>query len=643
MTATTMNLSQVQTAAVNWDHGPVLVLAGPGSGKTTIIACRIARILAETAEKPFGILGLTFTNKAAAEMRKRVGQMVADPQNRINITTFHSFCISLLRQHGSHIGIRPDFTVLSHESERRTVLNDAIKTVCGEYANGPYSDEQVAVSVLSLADRSVPVDGVLDMPDADMDMRYAQHVGAVYRRYRHLMLEYNELDFGGVLAETLKLLQTTTIGRLVGQIYPHVCVDEFQDTTEVQYDILCHMLEGSPNNLFAVADDDQVVYGWNGADPKRLEQMQSDFDAKVLSLPESFRCPPHIIDAANRLISNNPRHPDRGTLVCGGSAHQHGPIRHMIFAEFQDEIDWVADDIIKTVTDTVGSCAVIARRHAVLEQAVGALKARGVAGYMPRKDRFVSEGMALLDAVLRLADARQDSAFLRRACRSFYAVTNLKLGADAIMHDPLMRDGDYLRGWRRAALRTGPNPETERFLQESVPKLADRLDAWGFVDGYFAWLDSDGGIRHARGDAYEMERDAWCEFATRMGDKYGARQATLREMLAEFDMLREESLEPTGTIPCHTIHASKGMEFDHVYMIGLAEGELPHWTAVRDGGARMQEERRLCFVGMTRARQNLTLTCSLHAFGRAQQPSRFLREMNAVRDTPRDQERHVQG
>ena len=298
-----LNANQVE--AVNWTGGPLLVLAGPGSGKTRVLTYRIAKMVQDTPGKPFRILGLTFTNKAASEMRTRIEQLVPNAKSRTLLTTFHSFCVDLLRQHGHHVGLRPDFTILPQTIDRESVLDEAIEAAREHHPDVSYRGERLLPMINGLLDNCVSADNAL----GELNKRRvdgAEILATIYANYRRLMIENNQLDFGGLIAETLGLLETNpAIRRLVSRVYPYVCVDEFQDTNLAQYRILSNIVDPATKNLFVVADDDQIIYQWNGADPQRLHALREDFDVSVLQLPENYRCPPKVVAVANKLIQCN--------------------------------------------------------------------------------------------------------------------------------------------------------------------------------------------------------------------------------------------------------------------------------------------------------------------------------------------------
>ena len=632
------SLNPNQLESVRWNDGPLVVLAGPGSGKTRVLTYRIARIIEETADKHFRILGLTFTNKAAAEMRNRIEYLVPNARERVLLTTFHSFCVGVLRQHGHHVGLRPDFTILSQQIDRESILDDAIEAARDLYPDISYRAEQLLPLITRLLDNCVPAADAAEYL-AKAKVRGADLIGTIYTNYRDSMTKNNQLDFGGIIAETLELLESRpAVTRLISRVYTYVCVDEFQDTNLAQYRILCKIVNPRTRNLFVVADDDQIIYQWNGADPRRLHSLRQEFDMPVIQLPENFRCPPEVIDVANRLIRHNPSHSlEKALLVAHKESTERNVIRTKKFPTFGQEANWVAADIASRPLEVRRKCVVLARARRLLEEVLQSLTLHEVSGFIAiRKDEFISNPMVWLHSMLRLANARQDGEQLRRVCRSYFDLEGVRLNALDIMSNSAAEEGDYLRAWQRAALqRSQLGTPTNGFLADSVPKLADRLDFWNFIQDSFAWFDDlpeIGPTLEPDVNEYLQERDTWKELVGEVVAEVGRPQATLNVLLQGLDLRSKAPNAPEDAVPCFTIHASKGLEFDHVYMIGMVEDELPSWRAIKRGSesSQMQEERRSCFVAVTRVQESLTLTYSDKSRGWAKRPSRFLREMNLL-------------
>ena len=631
-----LNFNQRQS--VNWGEGTLLVLAGPGSGKTRVLTYRIAQIVEQTSGQYFRILGLTFTNKAAAEMRNRINTLVPNASERILLTTFHSFCVSILRQHGHHIGLRPDFTILSQQIDRESVIDAAIERTRVEYPETPYRGEQLLPLMGRLLDDCIPTDGATALL-RERNVRGSEMLGSVYKNYRNLMIEDNQLDFGGLISEALRLLdEIPAVKRQISRIYPYVCVDEFQDTNLAQYRILSRIVDKARSNLFVVADDDQIIYQWNGANPARLYELQRDFKMSVIQLPENYRCPPEVIDIANKLIEQNLSHNfEKVSLVANKQDRSGNAVSVESFSSFEEEADWVAFDIARLDSELRSKCAVLARTRKLLMHVIDALEKRGLHGHLEiRKNEFVSHPMVWLHAMLRLANARQDKEQLRRVCKSFYNLEGINLIVRDIISESAAEEGDYLRAWQRAVLqRKSLETETRQFVKQTVTKLAEKLDFWSFIQDSFRWFE---GIAETpplhEGEALEFdsEKATWSSLVHEVVDELGQDQVTLNELLQGLDLRSKAPVPPKGAIPCHTIHSSKGLEFGHVYLVGVVEDQLPSWAAIKKGdqSQEMQEERRNCFVAITRVQESLTITFANQVFGWSKEPSRFLREMELI-------------
>jgi len=627
-------LNENQLRAVKWEEGPLLVLAGPGSGKTRVLTFRIAQLIETSPGKHFRVLGLTFTNKAAAEMRQRIDDLVPNAGERTQLTTFHSFSADLLRQHGHHIGLKPDFTILAQEADRHSLLDEVIDQ--SKAVQSDQTSERLLPLITRMIENDVPPEEGLRVLQRG-SFADPESLAAVYLRYRELMIERNSLDFAGLIAEAVELLKKkTALRKQIQRIYPHICVDEFQDTNLSQYKILRHLVNPTSKNLFVVADDDQIIYQWNGASPERLGKLRDDFGMKLLQLPENYRCPPPVVELANNLISRNfDRIGEKSTLKAHKESTTSAVVRLEKFDDFHEEADWVASDIADRPSSARAKCAVLARTKKLLEQIVEALSQQGVSGYLAaRKNEFESFSLQWLHSIFRLANARNSREHLRRVCKSFFMLEGIDLNVQDIVSHASAEDSDYLRSWAAAVLSRSEISSSARILLETslLPVLVDRLDFWQFQDDAFDWLDAlpdvvpdiDGVF-----DEYDEEKSTWYQLVNEISAQYGRQEVTLHLMLQEFD-LRSKSLEPPkGAIPCFTIHAAKGMEFDHVYLVGMVEDQLPSWAAIKkgDNSREMLEERRNCFVAITRAQETLTLTYAGNLHGWPKRPSRFLREM----------------
>ena len=413
-------LNKNQRKSVDFGDGPLLVLAGPGSGKTRVLTFRIARLIESTPGKHFRILGLTFTNKAAAEMRERVSGLVPDAKERTLLTTFHSFATGVLRQHGHHVGLKPNFTILIQDEDRYSLVDEANHRVNG----GRFS--QVGARLLPiitrLTENDIAPENALEILEHS-SFDEPDKLAAVYQQYRKLMIERNVLDFVGLIAETLRLLKNSPgIRKQIQRIYPYICVDEFQDTNLSQYKILQCLVNPTTKNLFVVADDDKIIYQWNGASPERLRLLRDYFQMELIHLPENYRCPRAVVDLANNLISYNFERFDK---KCTTSANKldNSVVTVCKFDDFCEEADWVAKTIAKTRANSKIDCVVLARTKKLLEIVDKALREHGVSSYLAvRENEFESASMQWLHSILRLANSRSNREYLRKVCKSFFTL-----------------------------------------------------------------------------------------------------------------------------------------------------------------------------------------------------------------------------
>ena len=287
---TAHELSDIQRKAVEWDDGAVLVLAGPGSGKTRVLTCRVARLLDRSPNDRFRVLALTFTNKAAHEMSIRVNTLAPGLEERAAIHTFHSFCAQVLRQHGVHLGIKPDFAIYSRTSDRQAVLRDALGRDSRRFDS---EDDRILPRIDTLKARLVGPERAEGWiaERTDVSLAAGCRVARAYRLYEQELRRTNALDFNSLIFETYKLFAYSAMARHYQSVYRYWLVDEFQDTNGAQYALLQRMAGGNFRQLFAVADDDQTIYEWNGANVRRISALVKDFACDVVQLPTKLSLP----------------------------------------------------------------------------------------------------------------------------------------------------------------------------------------------------------------------------------------------------------------------------------------------------------------------------------------------------------------
>lgn len=620
----TKELNENQQMAVHWDKGPLLVLAGPGSGKTFVLTRRIAHLINRDTAARFRVLGLTFTAKAADEMRTRVKHFLGVNISRARLTTFHSFCTEVLRQHGSHLGLKPDFEILSQDTDRLPVLDEAIREA--NVPNMPLVNGQGIIKMIDhlLREGHDPV--------ADTQLLGKTWVRPIYHAYLNLQLRHNHLDFGSLLVCCLRLFREhPRIAKHYQIVYPYICIDEYQDTNKCQDMLLRALCPGTNANLFVVADDDQIIYQWNGASPERLEKLRSEYNMQVIQLPESFRCPPEVIRLANALIHfNQKRSPDKKPLTSVVMEQSSSVVCAQHFHNESAEMDWIARNI-RDRNLPFGECVVLARNTKLLQVAATSLQKMGLTPYRSeRKSEFEYPLLCFVHSALRLANAPQNHEQIGPLCKAFYDLTDVNVRVDDAEAESGVNGGSLLRGFLDAA-QSNPmiSPDSQPLLAALGDQLIERLKYQEFVRAVFTWAkerNQPEGIDENH-DEETQEMNVWYQLSHEIRQHFS--DPTLSQFLQELDLHPKVRPPKPNEVQCLTIHQAKGKEFRHVYLVGLAEDQLPSYYARQKGDAsrEIEEERRNCFVAITRAQSSLTLTFADRYFGWQKQPSRFLCEM----------------
>ena len=643
MTALHKEPNANQRDAIRWNDGPLLVLAGPGAGKTFVLTERVIRLIEESPRDHFNVLALTFTNKAAAEMRDRIGTRLVTEGQRVEVATFHSFCLTILRQHGSQIGLRTDFELLTQDADRIAVLRDLAKQGGVFQSSGLTTENQARVlGRLMRSDRFAEA-RAMEVMDAPYGFRHRQWVSG----YVDFLIAKNTLDFDALLVCCLRLLRKRpAVADLIRMTYPYVCVDEYQDTNDVQDRLLRLFCPPDDGNLFVVADDDQIIYEWNGASPERLTALRTNYHMKVIELPESFRCPREVLTLANRLISRNrARTPGKAPLT-GTPAGKKDVVRLQACRDETEETRWVARDWQQRKIRAAES-AVLARSGRLVGEVHAAFEALGIPAFrVERKTAYESPGVRFVAAALRLAASPGDQEKLRRLCKAFFDATGGRVSVEDAATIADVQGVSLLAGFG-AAHGVSQNAAATMLRAAVRRRLVDRLDYRAFVEEAFSLFASDAsGLEWTEGvrTATRQEADRWRELDAEISGTNGS-SLPLPQLLQEMD-LRSVAGEPGPEhVRCMTIHQAKGKEYEHVYLVGLVEDQLPSHYAKNGGetGPGIEEERRNCFVAITRARNTLTLTYARSYFGWEKGPSRFLAEMGLLSGigTPNGHKSHI--
>lgn len=636
-------LSLIQREAAKWDESPLLVLAGPGSGKTRVLTCRIARILDSSRDKNFRILGLTFTNKAADEMRSRVTNFVPGQEGRLFLGTFHSFCADVLRQHGTHLNINPNFQVYSQDIDLQAVLNDAVEE----------AKKMTDVEVTDLDKKTLPVIKRLksllipfeDCRQVFKDPKFGERMAAVYPAYEAELTRRNALDFDSLILNAYQLFtKFPAFAKRYRTVYPYICIDEFQDMNHAQYALVRALTEDKHKNIFVVADDDQIIYQWNGASHKRIEKFLNDYSPKVIQLPMNYRCPPEIVELANNLIRHNfLRTSDKKPLEAfrSGPGPGRDTVRLLpIFRDFEAEAAGIARDIKDRHSAHLGSVVVLGRNRKLLQVVERALQGEGLPAVISqRKDEFESTPFVWLHSILRLANDKQNRGHLEAVCGSFAQLTEIEVDFEDVVEQAQGSNLGYLQHWIKIVRQKSPNASVKEVINQASRYLGEGRDFREFSRLALDWFSKlSQAHKQANNDPtievftrYEEERSVWEELMKEITESLGI-EITLEAFLQELQMHSKEPSPKPNTVVLMTIHGAKGKEFEHVYLVGLVDDELPSFQSKQkgDNSPEMEEERRNCFVAITRTIETLTLSYAERYRGWSKEPSRFLFEMGLL-------------
>ena len=624
------DLNPPQRDAVLAGDGPLLVLAGAGSGKTRVIAHRIAHLLGVRGVHPRHVLAVTFTNKAAGEMARRVDALLAPAGIRAPlIATFHSACVRILRAHGEAIGVPRHFTIYD-EDDRAALVKECMKE--GELAERTFTPSAAAHRISYLKNKMVSVQHAL----RDARGPWEQKAALVYSRYEKRIREAGVVDFDDLLLLVVKLLGESpeTLAWYRG-LWKHVLVDEYQDTNRAQYRII-RSLTDEHRNVCVVGDSDQSIYKWRGADINNILDFEKDFPGtRVVKLEQNYRSTKSILALAAAVIDNNLQRKDK-TLWTENPAGE--PAAVYRGWDEHEEANFVAQTILKTRADGVGwdGLAVFYRTNAqsrVLEDALRRARVPyvivGGVRFYERKE--IRDTLAWLRLTINPAD---DVAF-RRAVQApprGVGATSLARLDDLALDEtkPLLAlaatPPPDIRGKARAGLED---------FAATVARLASQrgeLSPPAFIDlvlqasGYRKALEQDRSPE-AEGRLENLEElvAAAEDFTHAEGESTVEAFLDSVALMSDVDELKEAEARVT----LMTLHSAKGLEFPVVFLTGLEEGVFPHARSMNDP-EEIEEERRLCYVGLTRARDRLYLSYAvhrrIHGYG-VGEPSRFLREM----------------
>ena len=624
------SLNPAQCEAVRHVEGPLLVLAGPGSGKTRVVTHRIAHLLREGV-RPSEILALTFTNKASDEMRMRVESLTRGA--RIWVSTFHRFGARLLREYAGFVGLTPNFTIYDTDDARQT-LKRVIEA--GRIKTAHYTPERIAAAISTAKNQLITADRY----EARTGSPLSHVVAEVYPAYQQRLLASSAVDFDDLLLHVANMLyQNNEVRAELDARYRFVLVDEYQDTNRAQY-VMLRALSVDHPNLAATGDPDQSIYGWRGADIKNILQFESDFPTvKVVRLEQNYRSTKAVLRVADQLIKSNLRRKPKSLFTDNAEG---APVKLVQYATQDDEARSIADEIANEVAAKrrrPRDFAIFYRVNALSRILERALREQGVPYQMIRGLEFYQrkEIKDMLAYCQLINNPRDDQAALRTIntpTRGIGRKTIDRLAEYAYIHGVTLLDAV-----REAAQVEGLNPRSAKNAMQYAA-LIDRLSqlAGGALEEILGTILTETKYREPLQDS-ESEEDL-------------NRLANIEELLTDarqFDESHpggghlEEYLEnawlvndtddwqaESDKVTMMTLHAAKGLEFPVVYVVAVEQGLLPHERSINDE-EQMEEERRLAFVGITRAKEQLQLSYAVQRDFRGQRrrtvPSPFLLEM----------------
>ncbi|MHB8218945.1 MAG: UvrD-helicase domain-containing protein [Acidimicrobiales bacterium] len=626
-----VDLNPPQRGAVVHRGGPLVIVAGAGSGKTRVLTRRIAHLLATGDAAPWQILAITFTNKAADEMRRRVVELVGPQAERMWVSTFHSACLRILRAHADRIGYRPSFSVYDDSDSRRLV---------------EIVEQELGLDTKRLPPRSVAA--VIGQAKAELTDEFAfadaagfggdpyrRRIADVYLAYQQRLRSANAMDFDDLLMQAARLLQECEdVRRSYQDRFTHVLVDEYQDTNRAQNELVI-LLGREHGNVTVVGDSDQSVYRWRGADISNILDFENAFaNATTVLLEQNYRSTQTILDAANAVISHNvTRRPKR--LFTHGEAGD--PVCRYRAEDEHDEAGWVASEILRLRTAehlSFGDVAVFYRTNSqsrVLEEELvrAGVPYKVIGGTRFYERREVKDILAYVRLLANPADEVSARRIVNVPRRGIGATSAGRLAAWAALEG--VSAGEALGRAEEAGL-TGRALRGATELSDLLTDLRDAMTTAGPGElvnlvaersGYLAALEAE---RSHEADG-RMENIA--ELVS-----VAAEYESVAELLETVALVSDaDDMDEDGNrVSLMTLHTAKGLEFPAVFIVGMEDGIFPHNRTLGEP-LELEEERRLCYVGITRARRRLYLS---HAWtrslwGRTAQniPSRFLTEIPA--------------
>lgn len=628
-------LNPMQKEAVLHTEGPLLILAGAGSGKTRVLTHRIAYLIDEKEVNPWNILAITFTNKAAGEMRERVDALVGFGAESIWVSTFHSTCVRILRRYIENLGYTTSFSIYDSD-DQKTLMKQVFKTL--DIDTKQYKERSVLSIISSAKDKLISPEEFL--LNAGQDFRQKK-VGEIYKEYQNQLKKNNALDFDDLIVKTVELFQNN---HLVLEHYQerfrYIMVDEYQDTNTAQFKLIS-LLASKYGNLCVVGDDDQSIYRFRGADIENILSFEQTFPgAKVIKLEQNYRSTQNILDAANGVIRHNQGRKEKSLWTANGTGDK------ILFKQFEaarDEADYIA----RQIRDSSCPCqdqAVLYRTNAqsrLLEERCifynVPYRLVGGVNFYQRKE--IKDILAYLKTIANGVDDLSVLRIINVPKRGIGAASMGKVTVFASEHGMslygALGNARMVPGLGKAVEKIGRfTAQIEGFrsmAQSEEYSIKELIEAILEETGYEEELQSEGEIE-AETRMENIEELISKAAAYEEDAQYPSLDEFLEQVALVADIDNVDSSEDRVTLM--TLHSAKGLEFPKVYLAGMEDGLFPGMMAISsDDRTDMEEERRLCYVGITRAKKELVITAArkrmIHGETRYCKVSRFVEEIPA--------------
>ena len=614
------NLNKEQLEAVTTTEGPLLVLAGAGSGKTKVLTTRVAYLIDELGITPESILAITFTNKAAKEMKDRIFKMLGTVAYQIQISTFHSFGLTILKEHYDKLGYDKNFTILDSD-DSSTVVKKILKDMDKDPKK--YSYKAIRNKISSAKNELMEPEDLAKFSTNDMD----ELVVDVYKKYKEKLKTNNSVDFDDLLMLPITLFRKyPEVLKFYQDRFKYILIDEYQDTNEAQY-LLTKMISAKYKNICVVGDNDQSIYSFRGSNYKNILNFEKDYNnAKVIMLERNYRSTKQILDVANCIIKKNTLRKDKNLWTDNETGEK---VKYHRAENEKDEAFYVKCQIEELKkTEKLSEIAVLYRTNAQSRNMEEALlkenipyKVIGSMYFYKRKE--IKDLLSYLNVIYNSND---DISLLR--------VINVpKRGIGAKTIENLSIQADLLNQSIYSTIEAGKELEFKKII-EDIKANKDNMSLTELVD----YVLAKSGMRKEFEDENTLDSEVRLEnleefksITKNFEEERGI--ISLEDFLMEISLVAdvEEHKNNTEVVTLMTIHSAKGLEFDNVFVIGLEEGIFPHTNCLNDFN-EVEEERRLCYVSITRARKKLWLINAkrrtIYGMDSMNPPSRFIKEID---------------